>query len=765
VQLPSNWPINRCLIFCLVILLVMLGLAGLASSGFDIPVLQQVIGFIFLTFIPGVLILRILRIHKINLIEGLAYSVGLSLASVMFIGTLANFVLPLLAIPEPISLLPIIVVLGVFTVILMIAAYVRDKGYVDTAENKLPDRVQIAPILFLVLLLLLTILSITLIDDYQSNLLLFIVLLAITSIIALTTFGKFIQPGIYPLALFIIGLCLLYQTSLLSPYLVGTDIYTEYHFYNLVASKGFWDSSIASPVNSCLSITVLAPIYALLLKISGIWMFKVVYPLLFALVPVILFHIFNQQMSANKAFLAAFFFISVPTFFLEMPALCRQQIAELFLVLIILLLVDRKIGWRPRLALVIIFSISMIVAHYALGIIGFVYMVIGLSLIFLIRSKAFKRAWGWLTGKFGGLPESLTALGALPAKGLIILIAVYVTFGIIWYATIASGVDLAQLNIIFKNQLSIINSGAGLLPNGFHTTLKSGPPASLVGTALGLDFAQVSIQGKLFRILQYITELFLILGLLRLIFKPRSLRFVVEYIALSVIGALLILVSILLPYFTVPLNITRMYHITLITLAPFCILGGEAVWLGIGSMWRQIKKRSGRKENEDNQAALRFIALAVLIPYFLFTSGLIYEVTEQKVTDKADTPYSIALSSYRLDLAGVFNLRDGAAARWLMQRANNETNVYVDSHSSKLLRFYEFPGEIKGVPRDDAKLKPDTYIYFTTWNIARNEVTFTISRQPGLRQHVRFDDIPALETAIKSKNLVYEDGGAQILAP
>jgi uncharacterized membrane protein len=765
VQLPSNWPIKRCLIFCLIILLVMLGLAGLASSGFDIPVLQQVIGFIFLTFIPGVLILRILRIHKINLIEGLAYSVGLSLASVMFIGALVNFVLPILHIAEPISLLPITIVLGAYIVILMIIAYIRDRDYVDTAETKLLDKVQMAPILFLVLLLLLTILGITLIDDYQNNVLLLIVLLAIAGVIALAAFGKFIQPVIYPLALFIIGLCLLYQTSLLSPYLVGTDIYTEYHFYNLVASKGFWDSSIASPVNSCLSITVLAPIYMLLLNISGIWMFKVVYPLLFALVPVILFHIFNQQMSAKKAFLAAFFFISVPTFFLEMPALCRQQIAELFLALIILLLVDRRIYWRPRLTLVIIFSFSMIVAHYALGIIGFVYMVIGLSLIFLIRSQVFRRAWGWFTRKFGGLPENLTAPGALPGKGLIILIAVYVTFGIIWYATIASGVDLAQLNTIFKSQLNTITSGAGLLPNAFHTTLKFGPPASLIQTALGLDFAQSSIQGKIFRIFQYITELFLILGFFRLIFKPRGLRFTAEYIAFSVISALLILVSIFLPYFAVPLNITRIYHIALITLAPFCILGGEAVWLGIGSIWRRIKKRSGHKENEDNQTALRLIALAVLIPYFLFTSGLIYEVTGQKVTDKVDTPYSIALSSYRLDLAGVFNVRDGAAARWLMQKVTNETNVYVDSHSSKLLTFYEFPGKIEQLPGDAAKLKPYNYVYFTTWNVAKNEVTFTISRQPGLRQNVGFDDIPGLRTAIKSKNLIYEDGGAQILAP
>ena len=36
----------------------MLGLIGLAALGFDIPVLRQIVGFIFLTFVPGILILK-----------------------------------------------------------------------------------------------------------------------------------------------------------------------------------------------------------------------------------------------------------------------------------------------------------------------------------------------------------------------------------------------------------------------------------------------------------------------------------------------------------------------------------------------------------------------------------------------------------------------------------------------------------------------------------------------------------------------------------
>jgi uncharacterized membrane protein len=149
------------------------------------------------------------------------------------------------------------------------------------------------------------------------------------------------------------------------------------------------------------------------------------------------------------------------------------------------------------------------------------------------------------------------------------------------------------------------------------------------------------------------------------------------------------------------------------------------------------------------------MALGILIPYFLFTSGFIYEVTRQEVTDKVDTPYSIALSSYRLDLAGVFYWRDGAAAQWLAQKATGEAKVYTDSHAFKLL-------DLQGFPYQSSKLTEDGYIYFTSWNLSKGELTFTMMNKGGLRQHIKFDDIPGLTTAVGNRNRIYNNGGAQV---
>jgi uncharacterized membrane protein len=760
---PNDWQIKNCLWLVLITLLAMLGLIGLASLGFDIPVLRQIVGFVFLTFIPGILILRIIRIHNIGVIESLAYSVGLSLASVMFIGAFINFALPVIGISRPISLLPVTISLAAYTLILMAAAYMRDKNFQQPEKTAPGVKLSLPAILFLILLLLLTVLSVTLIDAYQNNILLLICLIAIATVVGLAAFGKFIQPALYPLAIFIIGLCLLYQTTLMSPYLIGSDIYTEYHYYQLVASSGAWNASIPSMVNSCLSITMLAPVYSSLLNIEGIWMFKAIYPLFFSLVPLILFHIFSQQMSPKKAFLAAFFFVAVPTFSLEMIALCRQQIAELFFALLIFLLVDRKLSLTPKLTLAIIFAVSIVISHYSLGFIGFIYMGLFLPFVFVLRSNTFKKAWGWLTAKAGGLPRSLLSRQALPAKLLIIVVAVYFAAGFAWYGTVASGINLNLVSGLWTQQTTTITT---TITTEIPAFVQFGERDVLVQTALGLDFAEASPRGKGFRIFQYITELFIIIGFIRLIFRPKDLRLTTEYIALSVTSILLILACILLPGFALALNTTRWYHITLLTLAPFCILGGEAIWLGISSTWHRLRYTINKAvvENaEDSQPYLKFVALAVLIPYFLFTSGFIYEVTGQKVTDRIDTPYSIALSSYRLDLAGVFYQRDGAAARWLSKNASKEIEVYVDSHSGKILALYEFLGRMEQLPQNADKLKPENYIYFTTWNTDKDELTFAVG--PGLRRSVSFGCIPGLNTTIENKNRIYNNGGAQVLAP
>jgi len=170
VALFSDWEIKRCLRLALAILLAVLGLVGLAALGFDIPILRQVVGFIFLTFIPGILILRIFKIHNIGAVESLLYSVGLSIAFIYIAGLFGNFVLPLMGIAKPISLLPMTATLAVFTLILGAVAYKRDKDFsaVDSKSHFDIRGILSLPYLLLFSLPLLAIFGAHLVNLYQK---------------------------------------------------------------------------------------------------------------------------------------------------------------------------------------------------------------------------------------------------------------------------------------------------------------------------------------------------------------------------------------------------------------------------------------------------------------------------------------------------------------------------------------------------------------------------------------------------------------------
>ena len=170
----------------------------------------------------------------------------------------------------------------------------------------------------------------------------------------------------YPLAVFVSGLALLYYETLISNYLQGYDILLEKYLASMVVASGSWSATLSlSYYNSALSVVLLAPILASTCGISIVWLFKVVYPLIFALVPVALYLVFRAQTNDKVAFVSAFLFVAVQEFFVELSAIARQEIGELFLVLIILVMVDKQL--KRRNVLTIIFALALVVSHYSLA--------------------------------------------------------------------------------------------------------------------------------------------------------------------------------------------------------------------------------------------------------------------------------------------------------------------------------------------------------------------------------------------------------------
>src|SRR4030043_803331 len=95
--------------------------------------------------------------------------------------------------------------------------------------------------------------------------------------------------------------------------------------------------------NAMLSITILPTVYSNMLGIDETWVFKIIYPLIFALVPVGLYLLWQPYIGKKLSFIAAFVFMAQSTFFTEMIALNRQMIGELFFVLLLLVLLNKEI--------------------------------------------------------------------------------------------------------------------------------------------------------------------------------------------------------------------------------------------------------------------------------------------------------------------------------------------------------------------------------------------------------------------------------------
>lgn len=762
---PNNWPLASCVILGLSIVLVQAFLTWLVYLGINIPVLHQVNGFILLVFLPGILILRTLRIHNTGVIESIIYSTGLSLALEMGLGAGLNFLLPLFGISRPLTLLPLTTAISLTVIILTALAIMLDRRFIPSSKVPAFGLPRLNAALYLVLLLLLVVLAATTAGNFmQSNVLMFVCIIAIAATVLLAASGRFIGPALYSVTIFIISLCLLYQTTLMTPYLVGPDIYIEHYVYNLVAQSGVWDMSVRQQVNSCLSIVILAPFFTNLLNLNGVWVFKAVYPLLFSLVPVALLSVFRIQFGVNRAFLAAFFFMAMPAFFLELISSCRQQVAELFFAAILLLLVENRLKTWKKFTLFFIFSLAIMLSHYTVGMIYGIFLILLIILVPVIRSATVARAWNSLTGGLG-LPVDMRSginSGALPVKLLAIPVVVSLALAAVLYCLTSTGYISDLLGKLWQEMVNRnINIVSGSPTDIFSSLISGHQP--LIQVALGLDFMGASLQGKIFRVLQFATQALIVIGFIRLVLRPASFRVRDEYIALSLASFLALLAMVAIPALANAINPTRWYHIALFTLAPYCILGGEWVFCGIKRLWFKLK-RGGRllSIDTDTPGFRVTFAAVILVPYFLFTSGLVFEATGQMLVDKVDTPYSFALTGHRLNLTLSYRLQDGAAARWLAEKAKPGLPAYQDALTWAMIQLQGFSGELRQFSRDEKPLPP-AYLYFSSANTDEGLLAFTRRGSPGQREYLELSALPLLNEGVASGDRVYDNGGAQVV--
>lgn len=774
----NDWEIKKTLMVILAIQLAIWGAIGLDAINIHIPLLRQLIGFIYLTFIPGILILRILKLHRLGNIETLLYTIGLSLATLMFIGFFISMVYPIFGISSAISLFPLITTISAVVLLLCAQSYIRDKEFADPAFIDLGE-VLSPPVLFLCLIPFMAIFGTYLVNFQHNNILLMLMIAVIAIVALLIGFNSFNRKNLYPLAVFIIAISLLYHRSLISMYIWGWDIHTEFYYSNLVMENFHWDTTIPSGVNAMLSIVMLAPIYSNICSMSITWVFKIFYPVLFALVPLGLYRVFQKQTNDKIAFLSCFFFVSFFTFYTEMLALARQQIAELFLVLLVMLMVDKNMDKAKNSFLFIVFSISLAVSHYGLSYIYMICLIIVWLMLVAGENRAVQKIFSNIFSKFGSKRKRTDANLVHQKKVRKIsstFVLIFVIFAMAWYMFVSSS---SAFNAIVK----IGDQIAGSIFTDFLN-----PEA-----AQGLNIIILEMSSPLHSIAKYLHllfQFFIFVGIATLMLNYKKMKFERTYKSFSLINFMICVGGIVLPHFASALNTTRLYQITLIFLAPFCVIGGmivfEMIAEAVKAFWTNKSVRSSSEVKSSRNYLYWFLRSGCSFPtrislpgnfkmapvlsvffaiFLLFNSGWFFEIAK-------DHPNSIALSQESCrnskdidDKVALYNAlnvfeQDVYGAKWLSKNRGSNKKIYADCVGSTPLGSYGMiEDETLTQISNTTKIQKETYIYLGYPNVVEK-----IARvySPGPQKRIEVYNTTEIFNFLNTTNAIYLNRGCEI---
>ena len=736
----NDWEIKKFLKVVLAIQFAMWGVVGLGAIGLQIPIIRQLIGFVYLTFVPGIIILRILKLHKLGNIETLLYAVGLSIATLMCMGLFMNTVYPFISISGPISTTPLIITISVVVLGLCYVSYKGDKDFCDPGSIDFADMISL-PALFLCLIPFLVILGTYRVNFYHDNSFLMFLLVVIAIIVVLIAFDKFIPKNLYPLAVFIIAISLLYHRSLISMYLWGTDIHAEHYLCNLTMWNSHWDPTIPMTINAMLSIGMLAPIFSSICGMSITWIFKIIYPLVFALVPLGLYRVFQKQTNDKIAFLSCFFFMAAGPFYNIMLWVARQQIAELFLVLLILLMVDKNMNSIKRSFLLIIFGFSLIVSHYGVCYIYMFSLIFAWLIFLLMGSHIIQKLINNFHSKFSKyrnmkFPSNLITSKTIKSETISsTFVKLFVVSALTWYMYVSS-------SSVFE---VIVSIGNQITTNIFELFKPSEVEA--------LHIIVSETRSPLHNITKYLhllTQFFISIGILSSLLQYSEAKFEKEYLAFSLIFFGICLASLVIPFTSTQLGTTRAYLITLFFLSPFCAIGCITVF----RMLSRVSGASWTDQRVINSLKVLSIFLAI---FLLFNTGLVYEVAK-------DDPTSISLNTTIKHPRFYFNEQEAYGAQWVANTAKKESDIYAGDFGRFILwDFVSNKDKVRVFNNETIWVPRNSYIFMGLLNVGDDEVVVVRRTAAGFfRDYPKLSNSTFYNEIVIHSDKIYDNMDAQV---
>jgi len=492
--------------------------------------------------------------------------------------------------------------------------------------------------LYLLVLIVLSIVGALNVAFYRDPTLLYtyVPLVAISPLMYLFLEPQKSKTGLKLIIIYIISISLCYHITLSSQYLNGADIQVEHYLAQRILESGFWDPTIPHTYNSAFSVTILTPILQIVSSLSLIEIFKIAFPLICSIIPLILYKMYIKLgYNEKESFIATFYFISMFPFYTELLQIVKQMIAEVILALLLYYIIahSNESNFLKRFrdsSLLVLFMSALVYSHYGTYYTWLsIFLISELIIFVLLRRKA--------------------------------LLYVIITSFIIHY-----------MHYTYTSGASIIIAAATTVRTFIENINEMLSPYY----AQGVEYV-VKPKTFLHQFLTYMylfTLIFIALGvlsnimlMLQLFIRKQAIyqEKKILYHSLTIAAGIFFIITGF-STMSAAVNITRIYHLASFILAPSLVDGYKFV----GRVIRFVKRES---------FWISFLAL-----FLLFNSGYMYEVANK--LGYPEESFSDALNPF-IDRFTPTS-QDYYAILWLKYFSQDNLQVYADIIGKNNIRAY-----------------------------------------------------------------------------
>jgi uncharacterized membrane protein len=333
----------------------------------------------FFLLIPGFLLLRTITKEVRNRWEVLSFSLALSILILMVGGLILN-TLHHLGLHRPLGSLNVFITFDLISLILIVLS--KKLTLPSTKSARKISLEQVFVTIAITIIPILAIAGAIRLNNGGSNIFTMIMFGAVAALFLWLLFRKNLKP-LYPYAVIMFGIAVLYSTSLRGWSVTGHDIQHEFEVFRFTNLASYWNVNfpVRDPYNACLSLTILPTVIDKMTHIPAPYVYKIVFQTIFGVGLAPIYLLIKRLKNSRSGLIGSLIFISFPPFFNDMPFLNRQEIAFVFFSLMLLACFS-KIKSRSKTLLTTLLLIGIILSHYSSG-----YVTLGMLLFAFIIYK------------------------------------------------------------------------------------------------------------------------------------------------------------------------------------------------------------------------------------------------------------------------------------------------------------------------------------------------------------------------------------------